>query len=968
MKIMRRIGEAGFGLAEVMVAAGVMGGLSLALMRMTEQGQQGVARVEKGIEATDFDREVVSFIGVKSACNQTVGTPTIASISTTTGISLTQIKNENGVVVMSVGDRRGTVKLTGMRIHSYNQTTRLASFTKTFEYNLSPKLTQTKVKTTKISVLPDPAGTTMSTCIATSSTTDDVWTVDDWGIFYNDKTVAIGKEAGTNTGLNLDVDGNIGIGTRHQITSTSTSYNAAVGGDWHFILDSFPTQGVPVKNSVAFGGYGATLGRSSSAHSGDSMAIVGGIWNVVYGEAGFVGGGSNNRIERHSAIRSAILGGHQNTILGDHTSVMGSFLNYTSGGNNNISGGFSNRITSSENMFIGGGYSNQIFNKQNSAIVGGSSGRIYSSDSAVVGGTNNRIGTASATSDESVIVGGANNLISSTSAPQATIISGESNQVTSNITRGLIIGGDANTVGNGLVASTTGSNNYAAAVYSGLASTAMGWNAVVVGGWNNTANNTYSVVIGGEKNTNSGPNSIIIGGGSNGFGNIITTAGSYSALASGRSNTIAGAYGFIGSGLGNYVAGGYSAVIGGSVNSANATYAAILGGSYNAAIRVGTTVIGGNNNTAEGMQSGILGGSYNRTGISSDNGVVVGGTYNTASAIGSGVIGGTNSDAAGSYSTVLGGVGNTSTGYASTILGGWYNSNTSAASYSVILGGMNNTNSASYGMSYGRSANVIHSGAVVLKDNEITALNSNASDSFTAKFMGGHRLCQNSTCDLGLSINSTGELNGHGYVASTHRGIWLGYSSNLDWYVASRSSGTALDFGHRVNNIRMQLLDTGGLNIAGNLTQQYSWSDERLKDNLKKLENITEKIKRLNGYKFRYKKSGEKSIGVSAQELEVDFPELVYFSKRMDGDDTEYRAVRYELLPAILIQGFKEQQEEIEKNKKILNLMRDGVESRLSKVEKEIQELRDENKLLKEKIDLILKRIEKLEKKDKSKP
>jgi Tfp pilus assembly protein PilE len=47
--------QSGLGLVEVMASAAILGGLSLVVMKMNEQGTQGVARVERGLEASDFD-------------------------------------------------------------------------------------------------------------------------------------------------------------------------------------------------------------------------------------------------------------------------------------------------------------------------------------------------------------------------------------------------------------------------------------------------------------------------------------------------------------------------------------------------------------------------------------------------------------------------------------------------------------------------------------------------------------------------------------------------------------------------------------------------------------------------------------------------------------------------------------------------------------------------------------------------
>ena len=59
------------------------------------------------------------------------------------------------------------------------------------------------------------------------------------------------------------------------------------------------------------------------------------------------------------------------------------------------------------------------------------------------------------------------------------------------------------------------------------------------------------------------------------------------------------------------------------------------------------------------------------------------------------------------------------------------------------------------------------------------------------------------------------------------------------------------------------------------MTAYGSVSDERLKENIKVIENPIEKIKDLKGVTFTYKKDGEKSTGLIAQDLEKVLPEAV---------------------------------------------------------------------------------------------
>jgi hypothetical protein len=105
-----------------------------------------------------------------------------------------------------------------------------------------------------------------------------------------------------------------------------------------------------------------------------------------------------------------------------------------------------------------------------------------------------------------------------------------------------------------------------------------------------------------------------------------------------------------------------------------------------------------------------------------------------------------------------------------------------------------------------------------------------------------------------------------------------------------------------------QKLDIAG--GSGRVEPGYGWltsSDHRLKKNISTLEGSLEKISRLRGVRFDSKEAvhvdngGGRHIGVIAQELEKEYPELVV------GDEkTGYKAVAYDKLTAVLIEAVKE--------------------------------------------------------------
>jgi hypothetical protein len=105
----------------------------------------------------------------------------------------------------------------------------------------------------------------------------------------------------------------------------------------------------------------------------------------------------------------------------------------------------------------------------------------------------------------------------------------------------------------------------------------------------------------------------------------------------------------------------------------------------------------------------------------------------------------------------------------------------------------------------------------------------------------------------------------------------------------------------------------GDIRATGDIYALAS-SDERLKENLIPISNPMDKIKKLGGYTFNWNDVSKKpthieEIGVIAQEVQEVLPQIV----REKGDG--FLGVDYEKIVALLIEGVKQQQEEIDELK-----------------------------------------------------
>ena len=154
----------------------------------------------------------------------------------------------------------------------------------------------------------------------------------------------------------------------------------------------------------------------------------------------------------------------------------------------------------------------------------------------------------------------------------------------------------------------------------------------------------------------------------------------------------------------------------------------------------------------------------------------------------------------------------------------------------------------------------------------------------------------------GLSIQNVGRRYGviaFGDSASVHSGeIWYDHTANS---FNMRTAGTQ----------RFSLDSSGNAIYTGNVTAYGSVSDERLKENIEVIENPIEKIKDLKGVTFTYKKDGQKSTGLIAQDLEKVLPEAVYTTETVtderEGEESEeHLAIRYGNTVGLLVEAIKE--------------------------------------------------------------
>ena len=113
--------------------------------------------------------------------------------------------------------------------------------------------------------------------------------------------------------------------------------------------------------------------------------------------------------------------------------------------------------------------------------------------------------------------------------------------------------------------------------------------------------------------------------------------------------------------------------------------------------------------------------------------------------------------------------------------------------------------------------------------------------------------------------------------------------------------------------IGMAASATAGRIDATNDIVAYSSSDIRFKENITPIENALDKISKISGNTYDWKAENKaehgyegNDVGVIAQEIEAVLPQLV--QTRENG----FKAVKYDKLVTLLIEGIKEQQKQID--------------------------------------------------------
>lgn len=237
-----------------------------------------------------------------------------------------------------------------------------------------------------------------------------------------------------------------------------------------------------------------------------------------------------------------------------------------------------------------------------------------------------------------------------------------------------------------------------------------------------------------------------------------------------------------------------------------------------------------------------------------------------------------------------------------------------------------------------------NSSNLVFDQNEILARNNGAAADMGLQVDGGEVGIGNSTPASKLHITGGSQLNNYSSAGYTVLGPTNGINLAFDEQnILARNNGSATTLYLQYLGGNLSLTAGGGKVTIGSVaaTEEFnvagdgvftgtvtascgplSCSDIRYKTNIKPIENALQNVKALQGITYDWDRvnfpekqfNDRPQIGLSAQELEKIYPEMVFT------DANGYKTVDYSRLTPVLIEAVKELSAEVEELKMILKM------------------------------------------------
>ena len=275
--------------------------------------------------------------------------------------------------------------------------------------------------------------------------------------------------------------------------------------------------------------------------------------------------------------------------------------------------------------------------------------------------------------------------------------------------------------------------------------------------------------------------------------------------------------------------------------------------------------VGGTVGGGAGNQAGSANGDLN----DSPYATVSGGTVNRATAQAATIGGGAYNEASGSFSTVSGGRSNVASGDSATVPGG--EENTAAAAHSLAAG-------------WKATVRAQDEGTFVWSDgSDPNGVVSTGPDQFLVHAIGG----------VGINLNNPGaalDVNGDGRFSSFLQVGSLGFGGFLP------------------------------LCIGANNQLAFCSSSLRYKTGIEPFAGGLDLVGRLHPISFTWREQGTKDVGLGAEQVEAVEPRLVTYNQ-----EGGVEGVKYDRIAVVLINAVREQQAQIETQRRLIDEQRQRI-------------------------------------------
>lgn len=150
-----------------------------------------------------------------------------------------------------------------------------------------------------------------------------------------------------------------------------------------------------------------------------------------------------------------------------------------------------------------------------------------------------------------------------------------------------------------------------------------------------------------------------------------------------------------------------------------------------------------------------------------------------------------------------------------------------------------------------------------------------------------------------LTNGSDWELGARGSAGNPNNSFYLYDVAALSYRIVVNPAGNT-GIGNTAPTARLHV--QGTILASDNIT---AFSDIRLKDDVVTIPHALDKVNKLRGVEYTSKESGNRGIGLVAQEVQTTVPEVVQ-------QNGEYLSVAYGNMVGLLVEAIKEQQKQID--------------------------------------------------------